>query len=285
MLRAAIRPLLLTGLLMACGGKSFENGGDPNGGSASGGSADAGSSSGGTDSAGTSSGGTSPGGSNSTGGSIGPGGTGAGGWQCMQTNIYNQPGSSIPVRVLNSTSHPIYIGQENPDCGVGALFQVANALGQPVPGVPFCQSTCEQLRSGIPLGCPAIGCALPSVIALDPGGSTMTTWDGLYPEQVELIFGCREQLGQDQCTRIASVPPGDYTFSARAGSNMECLEPIDAGNCGACMKDSSGACTNFNAAIRGPLLQAKVEVKLDGSYGLGGPGGGGMVQEVVIEFD
>jgi hypothetical protein len=285
MLRVAVRPLLLAGLLIACGGKSFENDGERDGGSASGGSDDAGSGGRGGDNGGSSSGGSSSGGATSSGGFSSPGGTGSGGFQCMQTNIYDEPGGSIPVRVRNGTSRPIYLGRETPDCGFGVPFQVADASGQPLHEVPLCQATCQQLQLGAAVACPPIVCALPSVVALDPGGSTLTMWDGLYAENVTLLLGCRERIGQDECTRVASAVPGDYVFSAQAGSSMQCLQPLDAGNCGACMKDSNGACTTTYAVIGGPLHQAKVSVKLDGSYGLGEQGGGDMVREVVIEFE
>jgi len=50
------------------------------------------------------------------------------------------------------------------------------------------------------------------------------------------------------------------------------------------MPNSSGGCNTFGAVVAGPLISAQVKLMLDGSYGLGGPGGGGMVRPVEIVF-
>lgn len=273
-------PLLLTGLLLACGGKSFESGTGPEGGS--GGSAQAG-----TDAGARDGGGTSSGGSSSTGGKGGSstGGMATGGTPngCDAKAYPDESGGNVPVRLVNGTDKPIYLGQQMPGCSQGPLFQVADGSGQPLPAPGFCQPTCSQVIQHQVIGCPALACAINSTITLAPGESTLSLWSALFSEKVELSRVCAAAAGQAECTRIASVTPGDYVFSAQAGTNLQCMAP-GAGECGTCMPNPNGGCNTFGAVITEPLVQAKVEVKLDGSYGIGGPGGGGMVREVVIEF-
>jgi hypothetical protein len=121
------------------------------------------------------------------------------------------------------------------------------------------------------------------VITLQPGESALTLWSAIYSENVTLPPICSAKAGQKECQRIAGVEPGTYIFTAQAGTGIRCLDDA-AGSCGSCMQSSNGGCSTYGAVITGPLLQAKIDVQLDGSYGIGGPGGGGMVRSVDIVF-
>ncbi|HVY29151.1 MAG TPA: hypothetical protein VHB79_21480 [Polyangiaceae bacterium] len=280
---SSVIPVLLVGaLLAACGGKSFENGDDPNGGSGNtAGSSQAGSANAGSENGGTDFGGTGSGGSGQAGTSNGGK---AGASSCDAADYPDEMGGSVPVRLINGTNHPIYLGPEVQGCGGVPLFQVADGKGQPLSAVGFCQSTCAMMIQGTLIGCPAIACAINSVITLQPGESTMGLWNTLYTEQEKLPPVCSKAAGVNECQRIVAAKPGDYIFSAQAGSNMTCGGPTATGTCGSCDANGNGGCVTYGAVIAGPLLNAKVEVMLDGSYGLGGPGGGGMVREVMLEF-
>lgn len=279
MLRASsLVPVLAIGLLVACGGKSFETGDGTDGGSA--GSAPAGSSSGARDGGGSSAGGTASGGTAS-------GGTGSGGTdQCEPADYADDMGGSVPVRIVNKTATPIYLGQQTLGCAGGPSFQVADAMGQPLSSPGFCETTCEMRLTGGEIGCPSVACALGGVTTLQPGESTLSQWSALRTETLQLPAACKH-TGVTACNRIADVEPGTYYFSAEAGSSMKCggEGPDGAASCSTCMPSGSGGCLTYGAVVTAPLLEAKVEVMLDGSYGIGGPGGGGMVREVVIEFD
>lgn len=277
--------LCVASLLAACGGKSFGPGEGEDGGS--GGSSHAGSGSGADDSGGTGMGGSGVAGS-SHGGTSSVAGTGntagTGGKASCSPQLYeDEGGGNVPVRIINGTIKPIYLGQETAGCAGGLPFQVYDGRGGTLASVPYCQSTCSNLLSGVAIGCPAIACAISSVTTLKPGESTMTLWNALYSETVTLPPVCAAQTGQMQCPRVVSVKPGSYIFTAQAGTAMQCLDNA-TGPCGGCMPSSSGGCINYGAVIQGPLLNAKVQVQLDGSYGIGGPGGGGMVRSVDITF-
>jgi hypothetical protein len=287
MLRITVGSLVLSGLLFACGGKSFDTNGEPEGGSGnSGGSAQAGTGSGAREGGGNSAGGTGSGGGNHAGSSSGgkANGGSAGAAECDDTAFQDEMGGSVPVRLINGTQHPIYLGQKTPSCGAGPLFQVADGKGQPLTGGGFCQTTCEMLINGTVIGCPAIACAIGSVITLAPGESTIQLWSTLYTEQVALPPACRTKTDAMACQRVLSAKPGAYIFSAEAGLGMKCDQP-DSMSCASCQPNSNGGCATFGAVITEPLLNAKTMVELDASYGLGGPGGGGMVREVEVTFN
>lgn len=282
----ALPALCAATLLGACGGKSFGPGEGDDGGS--GGSSYAGNGSGAEDTggsgiAGSGVAGTAVGGSSSTGGSSSAG-MGAGGKQSCSIAAYeDEPPGSVPVRLINATKNPIYLGDEMPGCASGPQFQVFDARGGQLPAVSYCQPSCEQLLTGNIVGCPAIACAISSVITLQPGESALTLWSAIYSQHVVLPPACSARAGQKECERITGVTPGTYIFTAQAGTGMECLNN-GAGSCGSCMESGNGGCTTYGAVITGPLLQAKIDVQLDGSYGIGGPGGGGMVRSVDIIF-
>jgi hypothetical protein len=139
--------------------------------------------------------------------------------------------------------------------------------------------------NGTLIGCPgAAACAINSVTTLQPGESTTGQWSAIYTEHVVLPPACSQQAGTNECQRIVAAKPGDYIFSAQAGTNMTCGGPTATGTCDTCQANGNGGCITYGAVIAGPMVNAKVEVMLDGSYGLGGPGGGGMVREVMLEF-
>jgi hypothetical protein len=277
----ALPAFCVASLVGACGGKSFgPDSGDEGG---SGGASQAGTGSGADDSGGTGIAGSGVAGSGH-GGTSGVAGTGSGGKASCSPQLYeDEGGGNVPVRIINGTMKPIYLGEETAGCAGAPLFQVHDGRGGALASVPYCQSTCSSLLSGVAIGCPAIACAISSV-TLAPGESTMTLWNALYSETVTLPPACVAKVGQKECPRVVSVKPGTYIFTAQAGSAMQCLNN-DTGGCGGCMPSSSGGCTTYGAVISGPILNAKVDVQLDGSYGIGGPGGGGMVRSVDITFE
>jgi len=79
------------------------------------------------------------------------------------------------------------------------------------------------------------------------------------------------------------VKPGAFTFSSQAGTKLDCSQ-FGGGMCQACMPDSSGGCATQGALVSGTLLLAETKVMLDGSYGVGGLGAGGMAMAVEVVF-
>lgn len=249
--------------LAACGGKSFEAGEpDPNpGGSNPGGSAQGGSGN---------IAGTHAGGSNSKGGtaSAGTGQGGSAGSTCESFD--DQPGYFVGVMVINKTSAPIHLGQDMVNCGISPLFEVHNASGQPLPPPGSCRSTCKDSRTNGPVGCPAI-CAYPSSVALQPGEVLYTSYSGLYEVQATLPQQCVDpDFGVAQCSQARQIQPGSFTFSARAGSSIDCSQTSGTAMCNGCMATGEGGCTTPGSLISGKMHTATATVFLDSSYGVYG---------------
>jgi hypothetical protein len=277
-------------VLSACGGSSFSNGGDPSGGTASagttsGGGTDGGTGSGGGNQGGASTGGKAQAGSHSGGTATGgksAGGTGSGGSsQCDA--FLDEPGSTVAVRIVNETQLPIYLGPQMQGCGGAPLFGVVDAAGKPLQSAGYCSTTCEQIMHNAVIGCPPIACVIGSTITLQPGESTIQQWSGAFLVSATLPAACRPADGTNECERVAGVKPGVFTFSSQAGTKLDCSQ-FGGGTCQACMPDSSGGCATPGAVISGTLLSAETMVTLDGSYGVGGSGGGGMARTVEVVF-
>jgi hypothetical protein len=249
---------------MACGGRSFANGGESEGGS--GGSTEAGTASGGPESGGRSSGGTSSGGGNHAGSSSGGKASGGAADQCDSSQLQNETSDGVEVRLINGTQHAIYLGNVMPGCDV-PLVQVQSATGQPVPDTGSCGNNCQELLSGN-IGCAPILCPVSSVLTLAPGESTVTTWSALYSETVSVPPVCQSKSIGVTCQRLVRAKPGTYVFSSQAGSSMQCSAP-DLMSCQTCEPSGDGGCRTFAAFITGPILQAEAKVELDASYGIG----------------
>lgn len=260
MLRVRVSPVLLAGLLLACGGRSLTNGGESKGGSS-----EAGTSNGAREGGGSGGGGTGSGGGNHAGSSSG-GKASAGAAQCDPAQLQDETSNGVEVRLINGTQHAIYLGSVMPGCDV-PLLQVKSATGQSVQGTGFCASSCQQLMSGN-LGCPAILCPASSVLKLAAGETTVATWSALYTETVSVPPACQNKSIGVECQRIVRAEPGTYVFSAQAGASMRCTVP-DLMSCQTCAPSGDGGCRTYPAIITGPLLQAEVKVDLDASYGIG----------------
>jgi hypothetical protein len=256
----------LVSVLAACGGKSFDVDPDPNaggrnpGGSSQGGSS-AGSGQGGKSStAGTSTGGTGYGGQG-----------GSAGAACA--GFEDAPSSYVPVALINKTSAPIYLGEEMVGCSPWSspLFQVGDSSGVTLPPPDSCSGSCQSLMDHGVTGCPAI-CAFPSAVALQPGETLSTSWNGLFQVQRELPKQCiPPDYGTAACQQTMQVQPGTFVFSAVAGRSTDC-KATTGGACAACMPtpDGRGGCSISGALIAGQMLNAVTKVQLDASYGIYG---------------
>ncbi len=257
--------------LAACGGKSLVTD-DPDEQGGAGGAGQSGSSNhagktskGGTPgTAGTAQGGTEQGGSFGTGGSIGKGGSGQGGAAGACGSFDDEPPSfiSVDVAIHNQTSAPIYLGQDMVNCSVEDLFQVQDASGTVLSNGGSCRQACQNVRNGESIGCPTI-CAYPATIALQPGEVYYTQWSGQYTVPRELPPECAPSV--QQCTQLKTAGAGVYTFSAVAGSGVDCS--ATTGMCGVCTPDSGG-CRLQGSLITGAKHEASTVEMLDGSFGL-----------------
>jgi len=291
--RAPLIGLVL--VLLACGGRSMHSGADSSDDDGSGGSVQARSGSGGTSGA-ASSGGAARGGSThggSANGGVAHGGVSSGGAatagkasagdtgtdQCDPANYGDAGGKSIPVRLVNGTNDPIYLGPRMAGCGLGRLFSVADAFGQPLNPPGFCEPTCEQVIDGDVAPCPPLLCPVSAVVTLQPGESRLQSWDGLHLEKVTLPSACA--VGSRQCSQVVLAEPGDYFFFAEAGSSQQCLVP--QGGCDVCTPDVNGGCATPGTVTAGAALRAETELTLDESY-FAGAGGRPMLKPIDIVF-
>jgi hypothetical protein len=248
---------LLVSTLAACGGKSHA---DPGDGGASGSSA-----------GGTSAGGTSNGTSgSSTGGKGHAGSAGTGGADMCTTFDDDDAAGSVNVVISNQTSATIYLGQDMVTCGVAPLFQVADASGAALPDLGNCRTSCATLRKEGAGGCPAI-CAFPTSVALEPNEVLYTRWDGLFRVQGQLPAACMPfDTGEQMvsCDQAKRIQPDTFTFSARAGSGVDCSKTTGAGTCSGCTHSPNGGCSTPGSVITGPLRTAQTTVLLDERYGV-----------------
>jgi hypothetical protein len=251
MARLWFGPALLAFSLLACGGKSFDG---PGGGSATGGVGQAGA--GGAATAGSSVGGVAPVGGVAQGGAPSD----------VCAKLSDDSATFVGVEIVNNTSETLYVGTTQVTCGEVPLFEVASADGRQLTTVADCRAPCEVVRKEGQVGCGDI-CRLPSALKLAPGGIYTTSWTGLDFVQVQMPKECvNPSHGADRCDRAARIRPGTFTFSAQAGSSLDCSQTLN-GDCGACGPDQS-ACLAQGALISGKAHQAVTTVLLDETYGV-----------------
>jgi hypothetical protein len=81
---------------------------------------------------------------------------------------------------------------------------------------------------------------------------------------------CIADFDYAQCSQAKQIQPGTFTFSARAGSSLDCS--ATSGTCNTCMPTGEGGCTTLDGLISGEMHNATATVFLDSSYGVfGGP--------------
>ncbi len=252
---------LLLGLV-ACGGKASSEGSAGNEGE------------GGSGSAGRGAGGTSSGGQGRAGTS------GAGGMADTCAAFDDEAGTFVSVLIRNETSAPIYLGQSMVTCGIDPFFSVVDSGGAPLPQPGGCRVSCLLARTQGVGGCPAI-CAFPSSIQLEPGETLQTSWDGLFQVQGSLPGSCtsfESPSATVSCDQAKRISAGTFTFSARAGTAIDCSQTTGAGQCSPCTEIGNGGCSTPGSLVGGKILSTSASILLDESYGIesrpGAPGAG-----------
>lgn len=255
----ALVGLLLGVSLIACGGKSVDenrDGDDPGrGGGGQGGTAAAGS------------GGVQPhGGSTGEAGRVGEGGS-AGAPEC--TAYDDEASAYIPVWIINETARMLYLGPRMASCSSAPEFEVADGSGVRLPPVTGCPGSCTVLRTSGAGGCPTI-CLQPSAVELKPGEVIHTTWQGLYSVRASLPAHCAPDgagPGELQCEQAKRAAAGEFTFTAVAGSALDCSAGA-TGTCEPCVERDEGGCRRRGALVGGAEHVAKTTAFLSVQYGL-----------------
>jgi hypothetical protein len=253
---------LLVSTLAACGGKSHTSPDvDGVGGTNAGGTGN-GSSGTGNGSSGTGAGGK---------GHAGSAGTGTGGADVC-ASFDDDSAGAVNVAISNLTKATIYLGQDMVTCGgVSPPFQVADASGAILPEVGSCRAACNTVRTAGVAGCPAI-CLFPTSVALQPNEVLYTTWSGLFRVQGQLPVKCVPyETGSETmvaCDQAKRIEPGAFTFSARAGSAVDCSPTTGPDNCGVCTQSPNGGCATPGSLVTGPMHTTQTFVVLNESYGV-----------------
>jgi hypothetical protein len=263
--------VLMVFCLTACGGKSFDDASpDDSGGSSSRGGA-----------------------GNTAGKSAAGGAQGGAGPACESFD--DDVGAQVSIEIVNATKQPLYLGDETESCGIQAFFDVEDENGLPLPAPSFCGSPCESVREQGELGCGPI-CLTSSAILLQPGERFSSSYSGLVAARLELPQACvLPPDGIGTCEQARRIRPGNFTFSARAGSSADCgafsSDDKDDKACVACQPGDSGGCIIPGSLIAGEIRSAKTTLWLDESYGIypdaetaPAPGGSGAARPVEIVF-
>ena len=272
--------LLVSTTLAACGGKSSASPGD--------------------DSQGGNGAGGNGAGGNGAGGKAYAGSAGTGGADAC-TSFDDDYAALVNVSISNQTNATIYLGEESVTCGTSPLFQVADANGAALITPGNCRSACVSLRKQGQGGCVA-NCALPSAVALEPQEVLSTTWDGLFLVRAQLPATCvpYETGGNTMvsCDQAKRIEPGSFTFSAHAGSAVDCSQTSGTGTCGACTASPNGGCSTPGSLVTGTIHSTQTTVVLNESYGIypapsppagssagdAAPAPGGSIAQLTVEL-
>ena len=197
-------------------------------------------------------------------------GGGAAGGASECTKYDDEAPNAISVTILNKTDTPIYLGQELMTCGSAPLFQVADARGGALPSVGDCRASCVGVRTQAQGGCTDI-CLYPTSITLLPGELRLGSWTGLYSVPGELPAEClsfQSDGATVSCDQAKRIQPGTYTFSARAGTALDCGPSNATGSCAPCVPDDLGGCSAPGSLISGKILTTQATVELNQVYGV-----------------
>jgi hypothetical protein len=215
-----------------------------------------------------SSGGT---GANSMGGS---GMTAAGG--TPDCSMFNDASPvAVPVRIVNATQGPIHLGPKAINCAAEPLYNVTDHSGMLLSPPSSCGS-CREVMAGS-FGCSLV-CSWTPAVTLQPGETLDQTWLGLASMGVDALpEACLRSPSPlesgSHCWRAVAQSPGEFTFSAKAGTALACGDPVSA-SCGACQPNAQGGCITNQGVVPLPSLSAETTVTLSATDLTAGPSQG-----------
>lgn len=168
---------------------------------------------------------------------------------------------SLLVQIKNEMSQTLHLGQEEMGCESERLFQVADGSRTLLPSLSTCRSSCEAMMTTGAVTCPS-ACATPSTVTLEPGQTAQVPWDGRFGMDFTLPQQCL--LGTPAaslaCVRAKRIEANVFTFSAKAGTKRQCLEP--AGNC-PCTPSATGGCSSPASLIAGTIITTELLINLE----------------------
>jgi hypothetical protein len=193
-------------------------------------------------------------------GTGGAAGSGANMPPAMACSSYaDKAGYQLVVRIENQMSRTLYLGQEEMSCNLERIFQVEDGARHVLPSLDNCHTSCEQMMTSGPTSCPLV-CQAPATIKLDPKQTLQVPWDGRFGVMQTLPQAClpATQTAPATCVQADRIVPAIFTFSAKAGSSVQCL----AGTC-TCTPNQGGGCSNASSLISGTIYTTEYVVKLE----------------------
>jgi hypothetical protein len=212
-------------------------------------------------------GGANSAGSNAGGAGSNAGGASAGGQAAICASFVDAKPLSVPVLIRNDLTFAIHLGPRMNQCAETPLFLVQDASGTLLSGPGSCRTPCESLLSGDPVGGCIATCPQLKAVTLAPGESVSIAWTGLFGIQSDLPAECVPKRSDGlvfgtQCERAQAIAPGSYTFSAQAGTTLDCSMLVPGG-CDPCAPGADGGCTTPYAVVGGPTLTAQSVVEIE----------------------
>jgi hypothetical protein len=177
------------------------------------------------------------------------------------TSFMDQGTWSLLVQIKNEMSQTLYVGQPTTSCEVKRLFKVEDGGRTELPSLEGCHTSCQTMMQSGPATCPT-ACATPSTVTLQPGQTIQIPWDGRFGVPQSLPAQCLQSGVQApaSCVQAHRVEAAAFTFSAQAGTQLECLQP--GGTC-TCTPNSNGGCTSAGSTIGGTIYTSEYFVKLE----------------------
>jgi hypothetical protein len=211
----------------------------------------------------------------------GTGGAASGDSKALCADFANEQGLSRYVRIVNKTSHPIFLGPSTPNAyGLGLLFSIKQD-GRLLPRPSGeCVASCQLLRDQGHWSCPDIA-PLSSAIELAPGEEHIATWNGLVLAQRTLPAECvggesaeaeSSPPSDMACRQLVQITPGAYTFSVNAGTELVCNDWLSPEECGSCGPSGRGGCLYSGHYVGGERLYAETQVDLGPARGVDASG-------------
>ncbi len=174
------------------------------------------------------------------------------------SSYMDDAGYTLPVHIKNTSTTTLYLGQQESTCEAARLFEVEDGARHVLPSLDGCHTSCQALMQTGPVICP-LACAAPSTITLAPGQSVDVPWDGRFAVQQTLPQQCMPgALTPGSCVQAQQIEAALFTFSARAGTQRQCL----TGTCN-CVANPNGTCTSASSLISGTIITTEYLVKLE----------------------
>jgi hypothetical protein len=168
---------------------------------------------------------------------------------------------SLLVQIKNEMTQTLYVGQPTTSCEPKRLFKVEDGARTELPSLDGCHTSCQTMMQSGPTTCPTV-CTTPSTVTLQPGQTIQIPWDGRFGVEHSLPAQCLQAgaLAPATCVQAQRIEANAFTFSAQAGTHLECLQP--GGTC-TCTMNANGGCTSAGSTIGGTIYTSEYFVKLE----------------------